>query len=58
MDEFEIGQRVTRREHRETKGATVLSAQDSGDGWFFLIAYDEGGEGWWPRDALEAETGG
>ncbi|HMO30874.1 hypothetical protein [Enterovirga sp.] len=47
---FEIGTRVERREQRDVTGATIL-AQD--EGGYVLIAYDEGGEGWWPPDALD-----
>ena len=47
---FEIGTRVERREERDVTGATVLAVDEGG---FLLIAYDEGGEGWWPPDALD-----
>jgi len=44
--------RVTRIEARETTGATILAI----DGEGALIAYDEGGQGWWPLDALTPEA--
>jgi len=47
-----IGDRVTRNEHRETTGATILAI----DGESTLIAYDEGGQGWWPLDDLTPEN--
>ncbi|PWR22760.1 hypothetical protein [Zavarzinia aquatilis] len=45
---YEPGDRVIRLEARERAGASVLSRE--GDD--YLIAYDEGGEGWWPALAL------
>lgn len=52
---YEAGARVRRLEDREVVGASVL-ARDGDD---YLIAYDEGGEGWWPAVALapEPDTG-
>ena len=47
-----IDDRVIRIETRETTGATVLAI----DGDSALIAYDEGGEGWWPFDALTVQA--
>ena len=47
---FEIGTRVERREQRDVTGATVLAVDESGN---ILVAYDEGGEGWWPPEALD-----
>lgn len=43
-----IGDRVNRIEDQKITGATVLEL----DGENVRIAYDEGGEGWWPLDAL------
>lgn len=48
-ESIEIGTRVNRREDREVIGATVLEK----DGRNVLIAYDEGGEGWWPPYSLD-----
>lgn len=48
---FHIGDRVNRVEDRDEVGATVVEI----DGESVLIAYDEGGEGWWPASALVAE---
>jgi hypothetical protein len=54
---MEIGDRVRRVEDIAVTGATVLSVEDMGDPWglVIFIAYDEGGDGWWPASALEAE---
>ena len=49
MNLFKIGDRVNRIEDREVTGATVIAI----DGENCEIAYDEGGSGWWPYDALE-----
>ena len=47
-----VNDRVTRNEIRETTGATITAI----DGDAALLAYDEGGEGWWPLDALTPEA--
>ena len=52
---FEIGVRVTRKEARDVTGAEVLTIVTGGDEPLYQIAYDEGGSGWWPETALEAE---
>lgn len=54
--QFQIGQRVRRRENRVSTGATILDA-DPADPQepMYRLAYDEGGEGWWPQGALSAE---
>ena len=46
---MEVGTLVNRLEDREVTGATVLET----DGENVLIAYDEGGQGWWPINALQ-----
>jgi hypothetical protein len=46
---FVVGDRVNRIEDREITGATVLEV----DRDVALIAYDEGGEGYWSFDSLE-----
>ena len=48
MTELAVGDRVERIERRESVGATVSAIQDE----LVLIAYDEGGEGWWPPESL------
>lgn len=48
---FKIGDRVRRIEDREIKGATIIGI----DGEDYEIAYDEGGSGWWPGNAIEPE---
>jgi len=52
MNDFSIGQRVARIEEREIVDATVLAVDIGAEGRVYLIAYDEGGEGWWPENAL------
>jgi hypothetical protein len=48
-----VGDRVNRPEDREVVGATVLELKDDGEeGVTANLAYDEGGEGWWPAEAL------
>jgi hypothetical protein len=47
---FNIGDRVNRKETRETVGASVIGI----DGDNYELAYDEGGTGWWPAEALES----
>ena len=52
---IQIGSRVNRTENREVTGATVLEIEPSNDPFFgrlVKIAYDEGGEGWWPESSL------
>lgn len=46
---FEPGQRVERLEDRPQVAATVLEVTPAGAA---LIAYDEGGQGWWPVECL------
>ena len=48
---FNVGDRVKRVEDQGTTGATVLET----DGENVLIAYDEGGTGWWPVSSIVAE---
>lgn len=47
------GSRVNRIECREVVGATVLKCDD--ENATALIAYDEGGQGWWPLNCLELQ---
>lgn len=47
-----VGDKVERIEDREVVGATVLRV----DGENVLLAYDEGGEGWWPVDCVRLVT--
>lgn len=46
-----INDRVNRIEDRPVTGATVLNVDVATNS--ILIAYDEGGQGWWPADCLE-----
>jgi len=48
-----IGDRVERIERRDTTGARIVEI----DGASARLAYDEGGEGWWPLDALRSVEG-
>lgn len=54
VPKFAVNDRVRRIEDREVVGATVLEVDAESD-IFYRIGYDEGGEGWWPEDSLEAE---
>jgi|GEM_PF-1161934 len=49
-----VNDRVTRLESREFTGALILAV----DGDNALLAYDEGGQGWWPLACLELEQNG
>lgn len=46
---FKINDRVRRLEDRQVTGATVADIR----GGLLLLAYDEGGEGWWPESSVE-----
>jgi hypothetical protein len=51
---MKVGDIVNRIEDREIVGATILEVvKCSDEECVFLIAYDEGGQGWWPKDSLE-----
>lgn len=52
--QFQIGQRVSRVEARTSTGAVVREVGLVDDQPNYRIAYDEGGEGWWPESALRA----
>ena len=54
---FDIGNRVHRIEARAETGGAVLEAVQLSEGTSYLIAYDEGGQGWWPEDSLQVESG-
>jgi len=43
-----VGSRVNRREDKSVTGSTVLRVE----GENVLIAYDEGGEGWWSLSSI------
>ena len=46
---MKVGDKVDRIENAEVTGATIMEI----DGENLLIEYDEGGQGWWPIDALQ-----
>ena len=48
---MEVGDKVDRIENAEVTGATIIEI----DGENVLIAYDEGGEGWWPISSIVAD---
>lgn len=56
MAKFKIESRVRRIEQRISTGATVLSVENGPEEPVYLLAYDEGGTGYWPESALEAES--
>ena len=47
-----VSSKVNRREEKAVTGSTVLRVE----GENVLIAYDEGGDGWWPLSSFEAAT--
>lgn len=53
---FAIGDRVQRIEDRPDRGGTVLAMEEETGQEACLIAYDEGGQGWWPVALLQPET--
>lgn len=55
---FEIEDRVNRNEARDVVGGEVRGIQYNSDidEDEYLIAYDEGGSGWWPASALSPES--
>lgn len=58
MAHWTIGDAVLRREDRPERRATVVAVEEGVDGAVYRLAYEEGGEGWWPEAALEADEGG
>ena len=50
MAKLKKGDKVNRIEDREEVSAVVAKVLEDG---YYLITYDEGGEGIWPEDALE-----
>ena len=46
---MKVGDKVDRIENAEVTEATIMEI----DGENVLIAYDEGGQGWWPINALQ-----
>ena len=53
---YAIGDRVTRIEDRDLRGAVVEHVAQGPGGEFLRLAYDEGGGGWWPAVAVEPEA--
>lgn len=53
---YAIGDRVTRLEDRDLRGAVVEHVAQGPGGEFLRLAYDEGGGGWWPAAAVEPEA--
>ena len=56
-----IGSRVRRIEDRSSVLATIIAIELLEDSFVLELAYDEGGTGWWPLDAvvvLDANNGG
>jgi hypothetical protein len=52
---YTTGQKVKRLEDRPEVGAVVLAVEDGMDGQVLELSYDEGGTGWWPASAVEAD---
>lgn len=53
MARWAIGDVVLRLEDRPERRATVIDIDEGVDGAVYLIAYAEGGQGWWPEATLE-----
>jgi hypothetical protein len=54
---FTVGQAVNRIENRDIPhGGTILQVYDYSPirGYSYEISYEEGGQGSWPEDSLEA----
>ncbi len=49
---YTIGQKVKRIEDRPQMAAVVIAVEDGYDGQLLELAYEEGGTGWWPADAV------
>jgi hypothetical protein len=49
---YTIGQKVKRIEDRPQVAAVVIAAGEGPDGQMLELAYEEGGTGWWPADAV------
>jgi len=50
---YEIGQQVRRIEDRAQVLAQVLATAEGPIGQVLELAYQEGGSGWWPAEAVE-----
>ena len=50
---YSTGDNVKRIEARPQVAAVVLTVADGWDGQLLELAYEEGGSGWWPADAVE-----
>jgi len=50
---YAIGQQVSRIEDREQVLAQVLATAEGPKGQVLELAYQEGGSGWWPAEAVE-----
>ena len=57
MPAFAIGERVQRLEPRALTAATVLEIEMTDTVPNYRMAYDEGGEGWWPEGTLASASG-
>lgn len=56
---FTVGQHVHRIEDREVTGATIVSIVESPtseDEATVELAYDEGGNGWWPVSSIRTDA--
>lgn len=55
MIRFSIGDPVLRLEDRPERRAVVAEIDAGGETGTYRIVYAEGGDGWWPEEALEAD---
>jgi hypothetical protein len=49
---YATGDNVKRLEDRPQVAAVVSAVEDGPDGQLLELAYEEGGTGWWPADAV------
>jgi len=49
---YATGDNVKRLEDRPQVAAVVIAVEDGPDGQLLELAYEEGGTGWWPADAV------
>jgi hypothetical protein len=60
---YVIGDAVLRRENRTERRAVVDAVEENAiedgmDGPIYHLVYQEGGDGWWPESAIEADSSG
>jgi hypothetical protein len=56
MAKYSIGDPVLRIEDRPERRATIDAIDTTGPEPLYHLVYAEGGDGWWPEDAIEPAT--